>query len=977
MHGCRRSGSPASRRPPAPSSDGTGGALVDPVGEFVRRAGNGEAMAEHGAGRHPATTSVDDGVDLSGVLRILARQWFVVLTVLALFVGAAVAYVATTPKTWRAQTRVLLDPRDKQLVGNDLSRTAGSVELGWVETRVELVKAHPTLALVVAREKLVDDPEIMGILRPDDGPAAPAEPAARDATDPLTDRAIRGLADMIVVERPKENSLIDVAVTSRDPEKAARLSRAVADAFVESLAHAKVEQIEQANRLLAAQVDEMRRKMQQAEAKVEEYKRANGIAVTRGSLVDEETLRQSNENLITARNRTQEARERFEHLRQALRNGDIDSIGQADGAGAAVISRLRLDVAAAERRKTEVEQSFGPRHPRTQAAATDLERTRSLVKDELRSLVATAEVDFQIARANEDNLRSNVERAQSRLADTSQATVALQELANEANARRDLYKSFVSRMEETNLQKSTQVSDAVVVSPAQVPQKPFSPRATLALLLAGVAGLGCGLSIALYRGRAALLGSPAAAAPSRPVAPTPADGTVDGAAPPRPAAPATERDGTPPPPPTAAEAAARDRWLLDEVIPALHRVAPNEKIHLESTGGHLRFIGSSAPRKPAAPVAPVAPVIPAAPVPPVPPPIAEEPPAPIVAALPEAAVDVPIATPPAEPILEASAVAEPEAPDAAPSVAPNTDDIVDVVTDEPTPAVATVEPAPAVTAAPTPAPAPTIAPTAPAAAKPAVRAVETERPQRIDLVLLPERIARLGRAPGPGTGVDGALVETADGEPDRVGIALLGRLAGELGFTDKPAACLVFADTMPASISAALCYGLARAETAGGRPTLILDFAEGETPFATLFDAAPRLAGPDRLLEFGDFEIHVDAHDVVLARGSIDAPADAVARFIGAALRDHQRVLVHLGTEPSAALLFDVAEGVDRVVMVAEAERLTDPRLESEIEVMSGLLPGFDRILALSLSGTAVDRPARAGGRRLRRTPVGRGETPA
>ncbi len=889
-------------------------------------------MAEQGAGRHPAATSVDDGVDLAGVLRILARQWFVVLAVLVLFVGGAVAYVATTPKTWRAQTRVLLDPRDKQIVGNDLSRTAGSVELGWVETRVELVKARPTLALVVEREQLADDPEVVGPAKTDDGVVTPAAGAG----DPGRDRAIRGLAEMIVVERPKENSLIDVAVTSRDPEKAARLSRAVADAFVESLAHAKVEQIEQANRLLAAQVDEMRRKMQQAEAKVEEYKRVNGIATTRGSLVDEETLRQSNENLIAARTRTQEARERFEHLRQAMRNGDIDSIGQSDGAGAAVISRLRLDVATAERRKTEVEQLFGPRHPRTQAAVTDLERARALVKDELKSLVATAEVDHQIARANEDNLRRNVERAQARLADTSQATVALQELVNEANARRELYKSFVSRMEETNLQKKTQVSDAVVVSPAQVPLKPFSPRVTLALALAGVAGLGCGLSLALYRGRAALTGRSAVVeAPTDGVATAP--GRTDGA-----------RATTDAPAP------------LDDVAPELHRVAPNEKVHLQSTNGHVRFAEVHEKAKPPVPVPP-----------------------PVVAPPAGTAAETPAEVPP--PVSETVAADDVEVVDRADAAGEPMPEEIAPLAAKPHETVAAVPPpvaeAPAAAEAPSPAPAVSAAPVSAdptVTATPAARtASRTDLPRRIDLVLLPERVARLGRPAGPGTGVDGALVETADGEVDRAGLAMLGRLAGELGFGEKPSACLVFADTMPASISAALCYGLARAETAAGRPSLILDFAEGETPFAAVFDAAPRLAGPDRLLEFGDFEVHVDGHEVVLARGSIDAPADMVGRFVGAALRDHGRVLVHLGSEPSAALLFDVAESVDRLVMIAEAERLADPKLEHDVEVMSGLLPSFDRILALALSGAAVERPARGGGRRLRRNPVGRGETSA
>ncbi|TBW34531.1 hypothetical protein EYW49_18260, partial [Siculibacillus lacustris] len=471
-------------------------------------------MSDRSVRGHPTRSAAghadDDGVDLATVLTILRRQWFVILAILALFLGAAAAYAVLTPKTWRTSTRVLLDPREKQIVGIDLSKAPNSTELGWVETRLELVKAFGTLAVVVEREGLLDDPEVTG--------TAPAADLAA-TEDPRVANAVRNLSEMVVVERPKENNLIDITVTARSPEKAARLSRAVARAFVDGLAQSKVDQIQQANGLLARQVDAMRAKMLEAETKVEEYKRANGIAVTRGSLVDEETLRQSNENLNNARTKTQEAKERWEHLRQVLRSGDLQTQSQTDGVGSTVLSRLKIDAAAAQRRRTEVEQQFGPKHPRVAAAISDIERTRGLIQEELKSLVATAEIDYQIARANEDNVRRNFDRAQTRLSDTGQASVALQDLVNEAAARRELYKSFVSRMEETNLQKNTQVSDATIVSPAQVPLRPFSPRVTLALALALVAGLGCGISVALYRGRGMV--AAAHAAHARPHGPPP------------------------------------------------------------------------------------------------------------------------------------------------------------------------------------------------------------------------------------------------------------------------------------------------------------------------------------------------------------------------------------------------------------------------------------------------------------------------
>ncbi|TBW36652.1 hypothetical protein EYW49_13745 [Siculibacillus lacustris] len=247
-------------------------------------------------------------------------------------------------------------------------------------------------------------------------------------------------------------------------------------------------------------------------------------------------------------------------------------------------------------------------------------------------------------------------------------------------------------------------------------------------------------------------------------------------------------------------------------------------------------------------------------------------------------------------------------------------------------------------------------------------------PQRVDLVLLPERLARLGRSSGPGTGADAALVETADGAADPAGLAILQRLDAALGGAEGPAARLLYADTVPTAVAAALVFGLARAVAEAGRRVVLFDLAEDAGPLAAAFDRAPRLAAPHPLRELADFDVHAEAHGVVLVRptaAALDRPlghlAAAVASAIDIALVDHDLALVHVGTAPAAALLFDVAEAVDRVVLIAEAGDLTGTRLAGEIEVMSGLLPQFDRILALALSGSEPAAP-RGDRRRIRRS---------
>jgi hypothetical protein len=271
----------------------------------------------------------------------------------------------------------------------------------------------------------------------------------------------------------------------------------------------------------------------------------------------------------------------------------------------------------------------------------------------------------------------------------------------------------------------------------------------------------------------------------------------------------------------------------------------------------------------------------------------------------------------------------------------------------------TSEPEPADTDAPAAAPAEAAAAPRPAA-----------EPVRVDLALTPERIARLGAAGGDGPAVIDAFVETADGHADVAGLAGLRRLAAELG-EPEPRVRVLFSNSVPTPIVAALAHGLARAQAAQGARILVVDLAEDAAPFDVAFDrTAPIARSRRRRLESG-FDVHLDDHGVGFARPTDDtgraAPsrrAGRLADFVAAALRDHDGVVVHLGGSPSAALLFDAAEIADHVTLVVDDADLDGRRVAGEIDVMRGLLPRFDGIVVLRVADDPATRRDDRRGRR-------------
>jgi uncharacterized protein involved in exopolysaccharide biosynthesis len=445
----------------------------------------------------------DTTAEFGDLWRILWRRKRLVFGTSLLLGLAVLAYALITPSLYTATAQILIDPRDRQVVLNDVNPGALSPDGGiaQVESQVKVIESDAVLGRAVAQAGLETEP---GFGAPQDSlvtrslaslRAMVTGPKAERHVDPRG-RALDQLRRKLAVKRADKVFVIDIVVTTVDPDLSARIVNAIANAYLVDQTEARSDAAKRAAGDLRGRLDELRNGVNTADKKLEEYKARNGLIASSGRLVNEQQLTDLNTRLVAARARTAEAKARLQGVR--------DARGQAIGSGAmpeavqsSVIDRLRGQYAELAAKEADLRTNLGERHPFIAAVRTQMQDVRRLIDAELNRIAGAAETEYQRAQSNERTLSADLDRLQRQSAVTSQSSVQLRELEREVEAARSVYNTFLVRAREIKEQTSIDSSNARIITAARPPQDAsWPPRLILvAAALAGGLGLGAGLAL--------------------------------------------------------------------------------------------------------------------------------------------------------------------------------------------------------------------------------------------------------------------------------------------------------------------------------------------------------------------------------------------------------------------------------------------------------------------------------------------------
>jgi polysaccharide biosynthesis transport protein len=440
-------------------------------------------------------------IDFPSLWSLLRRgqNTILVTTAAALLLMALVVLVV--PHRYTATTQILIDPTDLHAVGSDLSPTnqMSDAAVLQVESQVRVLTSDSVLRRVIKAEALDRDAEFVGrpsLLRGLLG-ALGLGPAAATTDSTLTALAV--LRRALVVKRAERTYVVDASVTSRDPEKAARLANAVAQAYLAEQTDVRSDAARQISQSLSARLNELKDRVREAEERAEAFKARNNIVGASGQLVNEQQLSELNNQLGAARARTAEAKARLDQVERLQQTkGDIGAFPEA--VQSPTVTALRSQYAEIVRREAEQMTSLGARHPAVIEVQAQAERLRRMIEEEVNRTALSARSEYESAHANEDMLARSLEALKHNAIVTNEAMVTLRELERDVQASRAVYEAFLVRARETGEQERLDTKNIRVISRADPPLNRSFPPSNLMLALAAlVLGVGGGVGITMLR----------------------------------------------------------------------------------------------------------------------------------------------------------------------------------------------------------------------------------------------------------------------------------------------------------------------------------------------------------------------------------------------------------------------------------------------------------------------------------------------
>ncbi|WP_267387582.1 AAA family ATPase [Sphingomonas sp. GC_Shp_3] len=411
------------------------------------------------------------------------RRWPVLLIVFLAVSALGIAAVQFLPVSYSSVAKVRIDPTLNPLATKSAD---GKAELTSeaIETEVATIQSLSLARGIVQQFHLENDPDYAKVLK--DSGTGPSNPQNRETL--LANAVLKKLS----VQREKLTYILDVAFTSPDPIKSARIANAFAKAYIAAKIGNKAGAADRQSQWFERRLKELADDARAADAQVADYRAKAGIVESdggnsNGSTITDQQIAPLAGSLATAQADAAAAQSDLNAARGQTARGARDSVSGV--LSSSVVQDLRRQRAELVRNLAEIGVRYGDRHPETIRVRDQLAGIDTLIQNEERRVMSSLAANAASTQARVASLKHAMTDLESRRANDTRSAVIADGLEREATAKRALYDRMSLMALDSMQEARVSIAPAEVVEVAQPPAKPTSPNKLLFYPVALVLGL--------------------------------------------------------------------------------------------------------------------------------------------------------------------------------------------------------------------------------------------------------------------------------------------------------------------------------------------------------------------------------------------------------------------------------------------------------------------------------------------------------
>jgi len=415
------------------------------------------------------------------LLNILRARIWLILLVMAATVATTTVVSFVMPKQYTAQTDLIIDVKSVDPVSGAAMPT--QMMSSYMATQVGVVKSHSVGLKVVKMLKMADNPS-----------AVEQFEAVTDGEGALEDWLAKALLKNLDAIPSRESSILAITFTGADPEFAALIANAFAQAYVDITLELTVEPAKNTSRWFNGQLQVARANLTEVQENLARYQSEMGI-VTSDARLDIENARLNDLNrqlvAVQAQSMTDQSRiegQSPENLPEVINNP--------------MIQRIKAEVGTQEARVNELSSKLGSNNPNYINAKQELRLLKVRLATEMKIVLDSFRSNYAASQQHEEAMRAAVEAQKLHILALMNQSDIITVLASEVQNAQKAYDFALQRFSLFSMQSQVGQTNIAILNAARPEYKPSNPRILLNIILSifmgGMLALGLALLVEMF-----------------------------------------------------------------------------------------------------------------------------------------------------------------------------------------------------------------------------------------------------------------------------------------------------------------------------------------------------------------------------------------------------------------------------------------------------------------------------------------------